>query len=81
MANGGLKVETPITWILFRKLLQLVTVTSPNAKIISIHEVHAVASIAKVKPDDVDAVLKFYHNLGVFLYYPSIEGLKPKGDS
>ena len=74
-----LKKDTPLSWILFRKLLQLFPQTSRNSiNIISVNDVHDIASLAKVQSSDVEAVLCFYHELGVLLYYPNIKGLKQK---
>ena len=80
ITQSNLKKDTPLSWILFRKLLQLFPQTSRNSiiNIISVHDVHAIASLAKVQSSDVEAVLGFYHELGVLLYYPNIKGLEQK---
>ena len=80
ITQSNLKKDTPLSWILFRKLLQLFPQTSRNSiiNIISVHDVHDIASLAKVQSSDVEAVLGFYHELGVLLYYPNIKGLEQK---
>ena len=76
ITQSKLKKDTPLSWILFRKLLQLLPEASQN--IISLNDIPAIASLAKVQSSDVESVLSFYHELGVLLYYPNIEGLKQK---
>ena len=79
ITQSKLKKDTPLSWILFRNLLHLFPKTSRNSiNIISVHDVHAIASLAKVQASDVEAVLGFYHELGVLLYYPNVKGLEQK---
>ena len=78
ITQSKLKKDTPLSWILFRKLLKLLPEASQNANIISLDDAHAIASLAKVQSSDVEAVLCFYHELGVLLYYPNIKGLEQK---
>ena len=79
ITQSKLKKDTPLSWILFRKLLQLLPEASQNiVNIISVNDVHAIASFAKVQSSDVESVLSFYHELGVLLYYPKIKGLEEK---
>ena len=79
ITQSKLKKDTPLSWILFRKLLQLLPEASENiVNIISVNDAHAIASLAKVQSSDVDSVLSFYHELGVFLHYPNIKGLEQK---
>lgn len=77
-ALSDLKKKTPISWILFRKMLQLFSKSSSGSNIISFDQIKNIADIAKVQKDHVCSVLKFYHELGVLLYYPRIKGLKKK---
>ena len=79
ITSSDLKKRTPISWILFRKLLQLyITSQKCQVNIISLQDAYDVSAIAKVQPDHVQSVLSFYHELGVLLYYPNIAGLKQK---
>ena len=77
MTSSQLKKKTPIAWILFRKLLQLLQ-RSPGANIISLNDAIAISALARMQHDQVRAVLEFYHELGVLLYYPGIKGLHEK---
>ncbi len=79
ITQSKLKKDTPLSWILFRKLLQLLPEASENTvNIISVNDAHAIASLAKVQSSHVQSVLGFYHELGVLLYYPNIKGLEQK---
>ena len=73
-----LTVLTPITWVLYRKVLQLLVKESRNKNIITLDEAAAIGIVCKVRSSDVHAVLRFYHDLGVLLYYPDISGLENK---
>ena len=75
ITQSKLKKDTPLSWILFRKLLPR---TSQNTNIISLVDAKAIASLAKVQSSDVESLLTFYHELGVLLYYPNIKGLEQK---
>ena len=74
---SNLRKRTPISWILFRKLLHLYS-QNCQVNIMSLQNVHYISAVAQIQPDDVQSVLSFYHELGVLLYYPNIEGLKEK---
>ena len=64
-------VKTPISWVLFRKVIQAL-----KANIISLEEAHAIGIACKIPSDVVPKVLLFYHDLGVLLFYPHIAGLE-----
>ncbi|XP_011408331.2 PREDICTED: probable serine/threonine-protein kinase pats1 [Amphimedon queenslandica] len=66
-----LAVPTPVNWVLFRKVLQEL-----KQNVISVSDAIAIGVACKIKANDVAEVLKFYHELGVILYYPQIEGLR-----
>ena len=68
-----LTIETPLNWIHFRKVLQLHT--RKLKKVISIDEVFGIAAECHVPHDEVTSALLFYHELGVFLFYPKVKGL------
>ena len=72
-----LNVRTPITWVLFRKVLQMI-VKKESRNTITIGEAVAVGKACEIKPEDVPKVLKFYHELGIVLFYPHIKGLGDK---
>ncbi|XP_019858328.1 PREDICTED: uncharacterized protein LOC109586570 [Amphimedon queenslandica] len=68
-----LVVPTPVNWVLFRKVLQEI-----KQSVISVSDAIAIGVACHIPAADVPEVLKFYHELGVLLYYPRIEGLKNK---
>ena len=72
-----LKKKTPLAWILYRKLLQLF-VNEFNNNIVSLQDAYVIGGIAKIQQSDVESVLKFYHELGVLLWYPNIKALHDK---
>ena len=72
--HDKLTIETPVSWIHFRKVLQLHI--KKLKKVISLDEVYSIAAECHVPHDEVPSALLFYHDLGVFLFYRDIEGLK-----
>ena len=77
-ATRKLTELTPITWILYRKVLQLLTSQFKDKNTISFNEAVAIGMLCKVEPEDVHAILRFYHELGVLLYFDKIESLQNK---
>ena len=71
-----LVVRTPIKWVLFRKVLQSLTEKSVNT--ITLREACAIGVACKITPEDVPSALKFYHELGVILFYSRVKGLQEK---
>ena len=69
-----LTTETPISWIHFRKVLQLYT--RKKKPVIPLEEVYSIAEDCHMPREDVPSALQFYHELGVFLFYADIESLK-----
>ena len=69
-----LTTETPISWIHFRKVLQLYI--RKKKPVISLEEVYSIAEDCHMPQGDVPSALRFYHELGVFLFYADIESLK-----
>ena len=66
---------TPITWVLFRKVLSQLSKLKPIATISEIHE----AALACTIPEDaINSVLHFYHSFGVFFHYKHIPSLQGK---
>ena len=66
--------ETPISWIHFRKVLQLYT--KEKKPVISLKEVYSIAKDCRIPRKDVPNALLFYHELGIFLFYADIKSLK-----
>ena len=74
-ASKHLAVQTPVGWVLFRKVLQMVAKGSP---IVSYEQAVAVGQACGIAEDVVPSVLHFYHELAVFLHYTQIESLFDK---
>uniref|UniRef100_A0A1X7UN03 COR domain-containing protein n=1 Tax=Amphimedon queenslandica TaxID=400682 RepID=A0A1X7UN03_AMPQE len=68
-----LVVQTPVNWVLFRKVVQVL-----KQNFISVSDAVAIGVACHIPANDVPEVLKFYHELGAVLYYPQIEGLRNK---
>ena len=69
--SGKLIVKTPISWVLFRKVIG-----SIGKNVISLKEACAIGKACKIPAEVVPSVLLFYHDLGVLLFYPHIKGLQ-----
>ena len=74
-ASKHLAVQTPVAWVLFRKVLQKVAKGNP---IVSYEQAVAVGQACRIAEDVVPSVLHFYHELAVFLHYTQIESLSDK---
>ena len=70
--SSEMKVDTPLTWVLFRKVLRRMAKNKPY---FTLKEVVAVAEACTIPRDSVPSVLKFYHDLAVFLHYDKIPSL------
>ena len=66
-------VQTPISWVLFRKVLEAL-----KENIVSLSLANEVGAACKIPRKDVPHVLLFYHDLGALLYYPQLSGLEDK---
>ena len=71
-----LVVKTPVSWVLFRKIIQMFAKESKN--VITFSEAKAIGVACKIKAEDIHKVLMFYHDLGVILYYSRIKNLQDK---
>ena len=69
----NLVVKTPVSWVLFRKIIQV-----HKANVLTLEEAQAIGVRCKIPFDDVSKVLLFYHELGVLLFYPHIKSLQSK---
>ena len=72
LTSEHLAVRTPIAWVLFRKVLQMVATDNP---IVSYQQAVAVGQACGIAEDVVPSVLHFYHELAVFLHYIQIKSL------
>ena len=70
-------VEAPLSWVLFRKAFAD-SVKKRDVNVVTVEEVEEIARTCSIPQADVPKLLQFYHNLGVFLHYPGIEGLQDK---
>ena len=68
----ALKKETPLSWILFRKVIQ---VLSKEYNVINLEDAYIIGAASKIPVEDVPHALMFYHELGVLLFYPQIDGM------
>ena len=73
ITKNKLIVQTPISWVLFRKVLEAL-----NENIVSLSLAKDVGAVCKIPPKDVPQALSFYHDLGAVLNYPQLSGLKDK---
>ena len=71
--HDKLIVKTPVSWVLFCKVIQRY-----QKNVINLKEAHTIGAACKISHYDVPKALLFYHDLGVVLYYPHIKGLKDK---
>ena len=71
-----LVVKTPVSWVLFRKVLQMFSKESKN--VISFNEAKAIGIACKIEAKDIHKVLMFYHDLGVILFYPQVKSFEHK---
>ena len=74
-ASKHLAIQTPVAWVLFRRVLQKVAKDNP---IVPYKQAVAVGQACGIADDVVPSVLHFYHELAVFLHYTQIESLSNK---
>ena len=70
-------VKTPLSWVLFRNAFAD-SVNERDVNVVTVKEVEEIAHSCFIPQADVPKLLQFYHDLGVFLHYPGIEGLQDK---
>ena len=68
-------LKTPLSWVLFRKVIQ---VLGKKFNVVSFEDACIIGAASKIPPKDVPHALMFYHELGVLLFYPQIDGMKDK---
>ena len=71
-ANENLEIDTPITWVLFRKVFKKFAREKP---IVPLEEVVELATACLIPKHAVASVLEFYHELSVFFHYSRIPSL------
>ena len=77
LASKELAVPTPVAWVLFRKVFQELVKTS-KSPLVSHAVASDIANACYIPKDSVSSMLKFYHDLAVFLHYDQIPSLKDK---
>ena len=68
-------IDTPLSWILFRKYLMEYSKSKP---VVELAEIQEIASACKIPEESISSVLEFYHSLGVFFHYSHIPLLSQK---
>ena len=71
-AISNLTLDTPVAWVLFRKILSKLAETHV---VISYEKVCAFAKSCEIPESAIPSVLSFYHELGVFLFYSEVPEL------
>ena len=74
-ASKNLTVRTPVSWVLFRKMMQIISEESMKP-VMSYEEALTIADACSIPAEAFPSVLNFYHELGVVLYYPAIAALQ-----
>ena len=74
-ACEDLKVRTPITWVLFRRVFQK-NAKESNAAIVPYQTVEDIAIACKIPERQISTMIKFYHDLALFFYYSEVPGLQ-----
>ena len=75
-ASQDLRLKTPVAWVLFRRVFQKVVKEFDDNWIVPYQMVADTAKMCKIPPEAIAAVIKFYHNLAVFLHYEDVPGLR-----
>ena len=73
ISQPSVTLATPVSWVLFRKVLQKVAKEQP---IFTYKEALVVAIACAIPEDQFKSVLNFYHDVAVFLHFDHIPSLK-----
>ena len=71
-SQSSVTIATPVAWVLFRKILQKI---AKNQPVLTYEEALEVATSCAIPSASFKSVLKFYHDVAVFLYYDHIPSL------
>jgi GTPase SAR1 family protein len=75
-ARKDLVIDTPITWVLFRKVFERYSRGKP---VVSLSEVKELAQNCFIREESqLRSVLAFYHDLSVFFHYTTVSSLASK---
>jgi GTPase SAR1 family protein len=72
-SQPSVTIATPVAWVLFRKIMQRAALTKP---ILSREEVLEIALSCSIPPESFNSLLKFYHDVAVFLYFDHVPSMK-----
>ena len=75
-ASQDLRLKTPVAWVLFRRVFQKVVKEFDDNWVVPYQMVADTAKMCKIPPKAIATVIKFYHNLAVFLHYEDVPGLR-----
>ena len=75
LASKELAVDTPVAWVLFRRVFQKV-VKDSKSPIVSHKLAVEVAVACNIPEDSISSMLQFYHDLAVFFHYTQVPSLK-----
>ena len=74
-ASKDLVVETPVAWVLFRRVFQQAA-KRENSPIIPYQTVEEIATACTIPPTAISTMVQFYHDLAVFFHYNEVPSLK-----
>ena len=74
-ACKDLVVETPVAWVLFRRVFQKVT-KELNSPIVSYQTVKDIATACSIPLTAISTMVKFYHDLALFFHYNEVPSLR-----
>ena len=72
LITRDIKISTPLTWELFHRMFSHVT---KNFSIVQVEKAASIALLCGISDKEFPCVLHFYHEHGVFLYYPDVQYL------
>ena len=74
-ACKDLVVETPVAWVLFRRVFQKVT-KELSSPIVSYQTVKDIATACSIPSTAISTMVKFYHDLALFFHYDEVPSLR-----
>ena len=74
-ASKDLVVETPVAWVLFRRVFQKVS-KDLNSPIVPYQTVKEIATDCNIPSTAISTMVQFYHDLAVFFHYNQVPSLK-----
>ena len=74
-ADKDLSIDTPVAWVLFRRVFKKAT-TESRSPIVIYSVVKNIAVECGIPSKAIPSVIKFYHDLAVFFHYSEVPGLQ-----